>query len=185
MHNIIMSRAHQEEMNTNQNLYQGYVELYHNGLFHIKSTALRCAVELGIPDAIHRRGGAATVSDFAVDTSIHPAKLPCLRRLMRMLTVSGIFAVDHQLAPPSDDDEGETVYKLTPISRLLVDDDDDGASSPRRGGMSAMLCLLARPVLRPGSVVQRCRGRDALRGGARGAHLEPDEERRLVQRGPE
>ena len=112
MHNIIMSRAHQEEMNTNQNLYQGYVELYHNGLFHIKSTALRCAVELGIPDAIHRRGGAATVSDLAVDTSVHPGKLPCLRRLMRMLTVSGIFAVDLQPAPPSDDETRPSTSSL-------------------------------------------------------------------------
>ncbi|PAN35734.1 hypothetical protein PAHAL_6G230200 [Panicum hallii] len=132
-------------MNTNKNLFQGYVELYHNGLFHVKSMALRCAVELGIPDAIHRRGGAATVSDLVVDTGVHLAKLPCLRRLMRVLTVSGIFAAaDHQPAPPSDD-ESETVYKLTPISRLLVDDDgDDGVSSTPRG-MSAMLRLLARP----------------------------------------
>ncbi|RLN05371.1 O-methyltransferase ZRP4-like [Panicum miliaceum] len=82
-----------------------------------------------------------TVSDLVVDTGVHPAKLLSLRRLMRMLTVSGIVAVaDHQPAAPPSDDESETVYKLAPISRLLVDDDGPSSSTPR--GMSAMLRLL-------------------------------------------
>jgi Ca2+-transporting ATPase len=127
--NNSMSHAQEESALMNsQNLHQGYVELYHHGLFHIKSTALLCAVGLGIPSAIHRRGGAATVSDLVAETGVHPAKLSYLRRLMRALASSGIFAAAaHQ---PDGDEGGETVlYTLTPVSRILVDNGGGGRAT--------------------------------------------------------
>ncbi|CAN6168232.1 unnamed protein product [Urochloa humidicola] len=122
---------------TQNNLHRGYVELYHHGLFHIKSTALLCAVGLGIPSTIHRRGGVATVPDLVAETGVHPAKLSYLRRLMRLLASSGVFAA----AAAHQANGGETVYTLTPVSRILV----AGGGAPTPRDMSALLQLLARP----------------------------------------
>ena len=125
-----------EEPNTHD-LHQGYVEMYHHGLVHVKSTALLCAVGLGIPGAIHRRGGAATLPHIATDTGVHPAKRSYLRRLMRVLTFSGVFN-SHQ-----PDEGNETLYTLTNVSRILVSDDTAASTPPC--DVSAMLRLLARP----------------------------------------
>jgi Ca2+-transporting ATPase len=132
--------------------HQTYVELYHHGLYHIKSSALLCAVGLGIPGAIHRRGGAATISDLVAGTGVHPAKRSHLRRLMRMLTCFGIFdtASEQRAADDDDEEDGESeiVYTLTPVSSVLVVGDKDasgGAATSPSLDMSALLRLLARP----------------------------------------
>lgn len=100
-----------------QGLLDAQLELWHHTLGYVKSMALKSALELGIADAIHRQGGAATLSQIAATATLHPSKISCLRRLMRVLTVSGVFGVEH-----SGDGgvEGEAVYALTPASRLLV-----------------------------------------------------------------
>lgn len=147
------AHAEQQEPNApplhnDHHRHQTYVELYHHGLHHVKSSALLCAVGLGIPGAIHRRGGAATVSDLVSGTGVHPAKRAQLRRLMRMLACFGIFG-----AAGGDEGESETVYTLTPVSSVLVGDKDKEASSASASGaaaspspdMSALLRLLARP----------------------------------------
>nr|CAB3454471.1 unnamed protein product [Digitaria exilis] len=125
-------------------LHQGYVELYHHGFLHIKSAALLCAVGLGIPSAIHRCGGEATISDLAVKTGVHPAKLSYLRRLMRALASFGIFDTDSR--KPDDTDGSSVVYTLTPVSRILVNDGGGGGASSTSRDMSPLLRLLARPA---------------------------------------
>ncbi|WVZ95113.1 hypothetical protein U9M48_040915 [Paspalum notatum var. saurae] len=122
----------QEEVST-QSLHAGYVQMWHHSLFHIKSTGLLCVVGLDIPTAIHRRGGAATVSDIVRETGVHPSKLPYLQRLMRMLALSGIFTADQP-------DKSDPIYKLTPVSHILV---QDSASNPY--DMSPLHRILARP----------------------------------------
>jgi hypothetical protein len=94
-------------------MLQAQLELYHHSLAYVKSMALRAAIDLGIPEAIQSSGGAATLSDLAGKTGIHPTKLSNLRRLMRVLTTSGILATYEPA-------ESETTYTLTPVSRLLV-----------------------------------------------------------------
>ncbi|WVZ90405.1 hypothetical protein U9M48_036711 [Paspalum notatum var. saurae] len=126
-----MSSA-QEEVST-QNLHRGYVEIWHHSLLHIKSTGLLCAIGLGIPTAIQRCGGAATISDIITETGVDPAKLSYLRRLMRMLTISGIFATDQH-------DGSEPIYKLTSASRILVNDRDSTSYD-----LSSLPSILARP----------------------------------------
>ncbi|RCV31410.1 hypothetical protein SETIT_6G174800v2 [Setaria italica] len=133
-----MSRV-QEELST-QDMLRGYVEIHHLGLCHVKSMAFWCAIQLGIPSAIHRRGGAATLSDLVTETGVDPSKLPYLRRLMRVLTVSGIFAADQPASPV--DYESETIYMLTPASRLLA----DGGASTTSCDISPMVRLLVRPT---------------------------------------
>lgn len=98
-----------------EELLEAQLELYHNSMVFVKSIALRVATDLLIPDAIYRRGGRATLPELATDTGLHPTKLPHLRRLMRMLAVTGIFQMQQ------DNETGEEfVYKLTRVSRLLV-----------------------------------------------------------------
>ena len=98
-----------------QALLDAQLDLWHNTFAFIKSMALKCALELHIADAIHHHGGTATLTQIASVAKLHPSKLPCLRRLMRVLAVTGIFSV--AMNPAEDADR---VYGLTPASRLLI-----------------------------------------------------------------
>jgi hypothetical protein len=125
-------------------LLQAQLELYHHGLAFVKSLALKAATDLRIPDAIHRRGGAATLSELASDTGIHPTKRSNLRRVMRVLTTTGVFSIvqgkgsnDH-----AGDGDGAAVpayYKLTRVSRLLVERSPHNLS-PMVGTIVNTLC---------------------------------------------
>uniref|UniRef100_A0A0A9GF16 O-methyltransferase domain-containing protein n=1 Tax=Arundo donax TaxID=35708 RepID=A0A0A9GF16_ARUDO len=79
--------------------------------------ALKCAVDLGIPDAIDSRGGAATLADIATDTAIHPARVPDLQRVMELLSTSGIFSAT---ATEDSGRSGAVVYELTTACHFLV-----------------------------------------------------------------
>lgn len=98
----------------NQALLDAQLELWHTTFAYIKSMALKSALDLHIADAIHNNGGTATLSQIVSEAMLHPSKIPCLRRLMRVLTATEIFSVRHQ------NDGGELVYGLTPASQLLV-----------------------------------------------------------------
>ncbi|CBI21922.3 unnamed protein product, partial [Vitis vinifera] len=74
--------------------------------------ALKCAVRLGIPDAINNHGQPITLSELVTALSINPIKAPCLHRLMRVLVHSGFFAQQQ-----ADHNEQEQLYSLTYASR--------------------------------------------------------------------
>ncbi|XP_039837545.1 O-methyltransferase ZRP4-like [Panicum virgatum] len=100
---------------TNQALLDAQLELWHNTFGYIKSMALKSALDLRIADAIHSHGGGATLPQVVAAVKLHPSKIPCLRRLMRVLAATGVLSADQ--SPPGG---GEPVYALTPVSRLLV-----------------------------------------------------------------
>jgi acetylserotonin O-methyltransferase, plant len=100
-----------KQAGTDEDMVGAFALLYHHLFSYMKPMALMCAVDLGIPDAIHRRGGAATLADIAADTGVHEAKLPELRCLMKMLTTSGLFGAA---------DGDEATYTLTAASGLVV-----------------------------------------------------------------
>ncbi|KAK3135085.1 hypothetical protein QOZ80_5BG0414390 [Eleusine coracana subsp. coracana] len=100
----------------NQALLDAQLELWHQTLCYIKSMALKSAIDLRIADAIHDHGGTATLPQIATKIMLHQSKLPCLRRLMRVLTITGVFSI---IEHPTDG-AGEHVYGLTPASNLLV-----------------------------------------------------------------
>ncbi|KAG2563184.1 hypothetical protein PVAP13_8KG268002 [Panicum virgatum] len=79
-----------------QALLDAQLDLWHNTFAFIKSMALTTSVV----------------------KPLHPSKLPSLRRLMRVLTVPGIFSA--AAANPAEDDGDRVVYGLTPASRLLI-----------------------------------------------------------------
>ncbi|KAL6890256.1 hypothetical protein ACP4OV_009019 [Aristida adscensionis] len=102
-------------VDSTQDLLQAQLQLWHQSLGYISSTALAVAMDLGVADAIHRRGGSATLSQILAEMDdVQPSKLHGLRRLMRMLTISGTFSVRHP-------DDAEAVYELTAASHLLLD----------------------------------------------------------------
>ncbi|CAN6318590.1 unnamed protein product [Urochloa humidicola] len=96
-----------------QAMLDAHLQLSHHTLGYVKSLALKAALDLKIPDAIHLHGGSATLPQIASKvTLLHPSKIPSLRRVMRALTLAGFFSVD--------DGGDEPVYGLTPASRLLL-----------------------------------------------------------------
>ncbi|XP_048553249.1 flavonoid O-methyltransferase-like protein Os11g0303600 [Triticum urartu] len=103
-------------------LLQAEAELVRHSLGYLKSMALHSAVKLGIPDALHRCGGAASLPDLSSTLALPCSKRPYLSRLMKMLAVEGIFtavAVDVDV-PTASGGEGSVRYGLNPVSRLLV-----------------------------------------------------------------
>ncbi|AQL05852.1 5-pentadecatrienyl resorcinol O-methyltransferase [Zea mays] len=110
---------------SSQDLLQAHDELWHQSVSYLKSLALTVALDLRIPDAIHHHGGGATLLQILDKTALHQSKLRALRRLMRVLTVSGTFSVVQQ--PPCGDDDS-TVYRLTAASRFLVSEEVSSAT---------------------------------------------------------
>lgn len=114
---------------------QAQAELWKHIFAYTRSMSLRCAVELGVPDAVHRLGGAATVPDLAAALSLPPSRAPYLRRLMRLLAHAGFFV---------SDDAAVASYALTPLSRLLV------SAPPGAGGqqgLSPFALAMLHPVI--------------------------------------
>ncbi|VAH09292.1 unnamed protein product [Triticum turgidum subsp. durum] len=124
-----MSPTH--DKHSSQGLLQAQVDLWHHALGFVKSVALRCATELRIPDIIQHHGGSMTPSELASKIGLHPSRLPHLRRLMRVLTVSGIFLVPEVASP-----DNEVSYGLTPTACLLASCDEV------RSNLSPFLSLL-------------------------------------------
>ncbi|KAF7005793.1 hypothetical protein CFC21_020893 [Triticum aestivum] len=98
-----------------QELLQALAELQNHMLGYVKSMSLRCVVDLGIPEAIHRRGGTATIANIEADAKVHPGKVADLQRVMELLTTSGIFT-----ATAGAGDGDTVVYGLTTACRFLV-----------------------------------------------------------------
>lgn len=83
-----------------------------NQTFNFKNSAcLKCAVQLGIADAIEKHGKPMSLSELTAALPIHHLKSPYLYRLMRILVNSGFFT------------DGITGYNLTPAARLLLQDE--------------------------------------------------------------
>ncbi|CAN1230736.1 Trans-resveratrol di-O-methyltransferase [Linum perenne] len=76
--------------------------------------SLKCAVQLGIPDAVNSHGKPITLPDLVAALKIPPTKTPYLHRLVRVLVHSGFLSV-------SDDDvHAGSSYSLTRAGQLLV-----------------------------------------------------------------
>ncbi|KAM3196339.1 hypothetical protein ACQJBY_072174 [Aegilops geniculata] len=96
---------------TDGELLKAQADLWRHTLCYLTPMALRCAVELGIPTAIHGLGGAASPPDLIAALSLPPSKLSFLGRLLYQLATAGVF----------DTTDAGMTYRLNPISYLLVD----------------------------------------------------------------
>ncbi|CAL5089414.1 unnamed protein product [Urochloa decumbens] len=127
-------------------LLQAEALLWCHAFGYLKSMALQCAMKLGIPNAIHRCGGAASLPELHAALPVAVSKRPCLSRIMTFLAASGIFGLE--TTPPADGEVatgGGARYSLTEASRLLVGDDDDDVSSGRTC-LSRFLLLCSTPL---------------------------------------
>ncbi|XP_057726105.1 trans-resveratrol di-O-methyltransferase-like [Arachis stenosperma] len=89
-----------------------------NHIFNfINSMSLKCAVELGIPDAIHNYGQPMPLSQLIASLPIHPSKSSYIQRLMRILIHSGFFTTKNVA-----NDDHKVGYVLTDSSMLLLKD---------------------------------------------------------------
>ncbi|EXB37024.1 (RS)-norcoclaurine 6-O-methyltransferase [Morus notabilis] len=96
---------------------RGQAEIWKYMFRFVDSMALRCVVELRIPDIINSHGGPITLAQIV--SSIPEASSPdisCLARIMRFLVRRNIFTAHH----PSNGSEDITLYGLTHLSRWLL-----------------------------------------------------------------
>lgn len=96
-------------------LVNAQTHVWNHILSYLNSVALKCAIELGIPDAIQKHGKPMTAEELAISLSLHPNKAPFLNRLMRLLFHSDFFSI-RVLS------NGEEVFDLTINSRVLLKD---------------------------------------------------------------
>ncbi|XP_061338838.1 probable O-methyltransferase 3 [Gastrolobium bilobum] len=98
-------------------LLQAQTHIFNHIFGFINSMSLKCAIELCIPDVIHKYGQPMPLSQLIASLPIHPSKTGSMHRLMRILTHSGFF-FQHNVT----ENELEVRYGLTDASRLLLND---------------------------------------------------------------
>ncbi|KAJ3685099.1 hypothetical protein LUZ61_014263 [Rhynchospora tenuis] len=104
-----------------QNILNAQAELWNQTFSFVKSLTLKCAIELGIPNAIHSHGQPMTLSELHAALSLPTCNETNLLRLVRMLTHSGFLV-------QNTGKNSEEVYDLTPISRLVINNSDSTSS---------------------------------------------------------
>uniref|UniRef100_A0A0D9X6C3 O-methyltransferase domain-containing protein n=1 Tax=Leersia perrieri TaxID=77586 RepID=A0A0D9X6C3_9ORYZ len=114
---------------------QAHAELWNLTFSYLKAMALECAIKLGIPNIIHCCGGGASLSELVNSSPVPEIRKPHLPRLMRFLVAVGIFSLDIPTIEVETTEKAVGIYRLTPLSRLLVDDaisgvDGHGSLSP-------------------------------------------------------
>lgn len=77
-----------------------------------ESLTLKCAIELGVPDILHKHGKPLILSEIAGELTIPSPSMDRLHRIMRFLVHMKLFA--------NVVDGPEEKYTLTPASKLLV-----------------------------------------------------------------
>ncbi|KAL3509268.1 hypothetical protein ACH5RR_028669 [Cinchona calisaya] len=103
-------------------LLQAQAHIWNHLFNFINSMSLKCAIQLGIPDIIHKHGQPITLAKLIDSLPINRAE-SSVYRLMRILIHSGIF----NKAKISENHEEEG-YILTPASKLLLSDNPLNAS---------------------------------------------------------
>lgn len=110
---------------------------------YLKSMALQCAIKLGIPNAIHRCGGSASLSELHAVLPVAAGRRPCVSRIMAFLAASGIFRAETPPAATDGDLISGVRYSLTAASRLLVDGE---GSSPGHTCLSRFVLAVSSPL---------------------------------------
>nr|CAD1830177.1 unnamed protein product [Ananas comosus var. bracteatus] len=91
--------------------------------------SLKCAVELGIPDAVHSNGGKpVSLCELANKLSIPSTRIDDLRRLMRLLVHSGFFTSQKIEKGVGDGKRDVELFLPTINSSLLLKENDVSVS---------------------------------------------------------
>ncbi|XP_021739975.1 trans-resveratrol di-O-methyltransferase-like [Chenopodium quinoa] len=102
-------------------LLEAVTHISNHNIAYLNSMALKCAIQLGIPEAIHKHGKPVTIDELAKALSIHPNKAPSLHQLMRLLVHSKFFATKTLTNNNINGDE-TLLFDLTLNSQLLLKD---------------------------------------------------------------
>lgn len=97
-------------------LLQAQIHTWNHIFSFINTISLKCAVDLGIPDIIHKYGQPMPLPKLIASLPIHPSKTHFVCRLMSLLVHSGILS--HQKV--AEDDDPEDGYALNDASKLLL-----------------------------------------------------------------
>ncbi|XP_026445384.1 (R,S)-reticuline 7-O-methyltransferase-like isoform X2 [Papaver somniferum] len=99
---------------------KGQVEIWEHMFAFVDSMALKCAVELGIPDIINSHGHPITISEIInnlpATTSSSSPNVDYLTRVLRLLVRKRIFSSQ------IDQETDQIYYDLTPSSKWLLRD---------------------------------------------------------------
>ncbi|KAM3288675.1 hypothetical protein P3S67_022105 [Capsicum chacoense] len=98
---------------------QSWNQLY----FFIEHVTLKCALQLGIPNAITKHGKPMTLSKLMSSLSISPSKYPYFHHLTRILVRYGLLILQkHEDTNVDDGDDGKGYYSLAPADRYIMKD---------------------------------------------------------------
>ncbi|XP_021775650.1 trans-resveratrol di-O-methyltransferase-like [Chenopodium quinoa] len=103
------------EEEAKEQLLDAQAHIWRHVFYFLKSMALKCAIQLGIPDTIHKHGKPMTLKELANSLPIIPNKATSLSRLMRLLVSSKFFSMK-TLA------NGEEGFALNLSYQLLLKD---------------------------------------------------------------
>lgn len=108
---------------------QASVDIWRYVFGFTEMAIVKCAIDLGIADQLHKNGGSMSLTELA-------SSLKCpqtsLYRIMRFLAHRKIFS-------QSQTDQGNLVYTQTPLSRRLLSDGEIN--------MAALILLESTPVM--------------------------------------
>ncbi|XP_052208562.1 trans-resveratrol di-O-methyltransferase-like [Diospyros lotus] len=114
-----MATNGKERISTTDELLRAHAHVWNHTFAFVSSACLKCAVQLGIPDIIHRHGQPMKLSQLVASLpALNPSKSHCIRRLMRVLAHDGFFVELKAAAAAGEEEEPE--YTLTPASHLLL-----------------------------------------------------------------
>ncbi|KAI3796363.1 hypothetical protein L1987_39033 [Smallanthus sonchifolius] len=104
-------------------LLDSQAHIWNHILSFINSMSLKCAVQLQIPDIIHRHGSPMLLFELVEALGVKHERTPFVYRLMRILVHSGFFVKQSVSKTRDNGDEGGEGYLLAPASRLLLKDE--------------------------------------------------------------
>ncbi|KAH7577003.1 hypothetical protein ACOSQ2_002295 [Xanthoceras sorbifolium] len=102
-------------------LLQAQAHVWNHIFNFINSGSLKCAIQLGIPDIIHKHAKPMTLTHLVSALPIHPTKTRCVYRLMRILVHSRFFALQKVIKNDQEEEEEEG-YVLTDACKILLKD---------------------------------------------------------------
>ncbi|KAI3896762.1 hypothetical protein MKW98_009615 [Papaver atlanticum] len=110
-------------MDSAEERLKGQEEIWVHMFAFVDSMALKCAVELGIPDIINSHGRSVTMSEIidSLKTTTSSSSFPdadYLTRIMRLLVRNRVFASKF------DQESNQVCYDLTPSSKWLLKDSE-------------------------------------------------------------
>ncbi|GMN57131.1 hypothetical protein TIFTF001_026237 [Ficus carica] len=103
---------------------RGQAEIWKYMFSFADSMAVKCAVELRIPDIINNHKGPMSLSQIAaaIPNATSSPNVACLTRIMRLLVRRNIFAAHR---PSDGSEDSTTLYGLTHLSTWLLSGDGD------------------------------------------------------------